>query len=191
MGRGLGVCLGTLLALSPELGTPASAPPPRRAGLASLLGPAAGLAASVQWIRVHAALDEGRPALALARAQLALELDPGATHGWLSLARHQGLYLASVTREPDPERRARWLEAALQGLERGEELARQPAQLALTRGLLLVEHASREAGEQTPWPGGRETLLAAAVEAFSRSAQLGHPEGALLSERAAALGRTD
>ena len=87
------------------------------------------------------------------------------------LASHQALYLGSREREPSPARRAAWLRAALATAERGEESARDPAALALLRGMLLW--AKSEDDPDIAWPGGREAMRAAARAAFERAAELG------------------
>lgn len=172
---------GLLLAplLAPRAGR--RDPGPEAGPLVRLLGPVARLAASVQWVRVEEARAAGEHELAFARAETALALDPGATAGWLSLARYQGLYLASATRQPDPGLRRQWLVEAVATTRRGEELARAPAELAVLRALLLLEHAQRE--PPTPWPGGAAALWAEAALAFERAAELGHAGGHELARR--------
>jgi len=147
-----------------------------------LFGPIASAAASVQWVRVQSAIDAGRPDLALARAETALALDPGSTEGWVYLSRHLAFDRASLERESDPERRARWIRAALSLVERGEALAREPAELAVWRGLILVKVASLDPG--LPWDGGVAGMWRDAAAAFERAAELSHPEGLALAEAA-------
>ena len=66
--------------------------------VARLFGPVASLAASGQWVRVHLALEDGRPEVAYSRAELAFELDPGATSAWSFLASHLAHDRASAER---------------------------------------------------------------------------------------------
>jgi len=160
---------------------------PRRAnarpttGVQRLLGPVAGIAASVQWVRVDGAIRAGRPDLALARAETALTLDPGATGGWKLLAGHLAFDRASAERERDPALRLAWVEAGLEVARRGERTARNPEELAWWQGLLCAMHAELD---DLPWPGGSDALWRAAIEHFERAARLGHPEGAELAESA-------
>ena len=141
--------------------------------LSRLLGPAASLAATVQWIRVGRAFDRGADGLAFARAETALALDPGATGGWDLLASRQALHLGSVSREPDPARRLAWLRAGLATARRGEAVAREPAALAFLAGVCLLVHAEQD--PDLPWPGGAAGLWQAAAGEFERAAALGHP----------------
>ena len=143
-----------------------------------LLGPYAGLAADVQWVRVHDAIRRGRGELVLARADVALALAPSATGGWLFLARHLAFDRASVEREPDPARRLAWVEAALDLARRGEEVAAEPAELAAWQGLVRVKEADEG---DLQWPGGARALLEAAVLDFERAADLGHRDGEALA----------
>ena len=147
-----------------------------------LLGPIASAAASVQWVRVYAALSEGRTDLALARGETALELDPGATSGWLALAAHMAFERASPEREPSAERRLAWVRAALELAARGEERARDPARVALWRGLVLSKLARED--EPLAWPGGARGLWLDAAEHFERASALGSPHGAELAANA-------
>lgn len=136
---------------------------------ARLLGPIASLAASWQWVRVHDAMVEGRHGLSLARAEVALDLDPGATSGWDMLAVHQGHWLASELREPDPQRRLAWLRAALETTRRGEQAARDPVSLILRRAVLLQQHGE---ADDVPWPGGQAAMLMEASRLFDLVASL-------------------
>lgn len=147
-----------------------------------LLGPIASAAASVQWVRVHAALREGRTDLALARGATALELDPGATSGWLMLAAHMAFERASPEREPSAQRRLTWVRAALELAARGEARARDPARIALWQGLLLSKLARED--EPLDWPGGARGMWLAAAEHFERASALGSPHGTLLATNA-------
>lgn len=144
-----------------------------------LLGPLAGLAADIQWVRAHDALRRGRADLGLARADTALALAPEATGGWLLLARHLAFDRASEEREPDPARRLAWVRAALELARRGEASAREPAELAVWQGLVRVKEADE--GDLS-WPGGERALLEQAVLDFERAGALGHPDGAALAE---------
>jgi len=160
---------------------PASAPAPVRAlGVGGrLLGPFAGLAADVQWIRVDDAARSGRGELVLARAETALELAPGATEGWLFLARYLAFERASAEREPDPGRRRAWVTAGLALARRGESAAREPGELAAWQGLVRVKEADEG---DLDWPGGPRALLETALADFERAASLGHPEGRALAD---------
>jgi hypothetical protein len=143
-----------------------------------LLGPVAELAADLQWVRTHDALRRGDVALAFARAESALALAPGATGGWLFLARYLAFDRASEEREVDPERRRAAVAAGLELARRGEACAREPAELALWQGLVRVKEA--EEGDLA-WPGGARVLLGDAVADFERAAELGHADGAELA----------
>jgi hypothetical protein len=143
-----------------------------------LLGPLAGFAADIQWVRTHDAMRRGDFALALARAESALALAPGATGGWLFLARHLAFDRASEEREADPGRRRAFVAAALDLARRGESSAREPAELALWQGLVRVKEAAE--GDLV-WPGGTRALLGDAAAELERAATLGHPDGAALA----------
>ena len=153
-----------------------AAPEPERSPFRRMLGPIASAAASVQWVRVDLALRAGRLDLALARAENALRLDPGATEGWMYLGRHLAFDRASVAREPDPARRRAWIEAGLDLARRGIETAREPEELHLWRALVLVKVV--ETDEELPWPGGAEAMLEEAARACDRAAELGQPDAA-------------
>lgn len=139
-----------------------------------LLGPLARPLASAQWVRVDLALRAGRTDLALARAETAIELDPGLSLGWISLARHVAFELASPETEVDPQRRLTWRRAALALAARGERTASDPGLLAFWQGLILF-HAA-QVDPELPWPGGRPAVLQAAVAHFERAATLGDPD---------------
>ncbi len=147
--------------------------------LHGLLGPVAGAAASVQWTRVNDALRAGRPELALARAETALELDPGATGGWKFLCNALAFDLASAQREPDPRRRAIWIRAAFELAARGERSAREPGELAFWQGLVKAHFA---AAEDLPWPDGAQALWTEAAADFERASALGVPVAQRLGE---------
>lgn len=169
----LWVLLGAAVALqvaSLPRGAPDAATEPPSVTTA-LLGPVAGLFASVLWVRVDAAFAAGEPARAFALAERALDLDPGATDGWSTLVWYQAVQLAAPAREPDADRRRRWLENGLAVARRGEGSAREPSALARLAGDILFVHADAE--PPTPWPGGRAGLLAAAAEAYTRALRLG------------------
>jgi len=147
-----------------------------------LLGPIASAAASVQWVRVYSALSEGRTDLALARGETALELDPGATSGWLALAAHMAFERASPEREPSAQRRLAWVRAALDLAARGERSARDPARIALWQGLVLSKLAREDA--PLDWAGGVRGLWLEAAEHFERASALGSEHGAPLAANA-------
>jgi hypothetical protein len=138
--------------------------------LGRLLGPIGSLAATVQWVRVDAALDAGRPERAYALAELALALDPQTTGGWLHLARHFAYQRGSPEVEADADRRTQWVRRGLAVLARGEERAREPHLLRFERGLLLV-HVGLSDGA-VPWPGGPEAALEEAARAMEEAAFL-------------------
>jgi len=142
-----------------------------------LLGPISSLAAGWQWVRVRMALYDGKPDLAYARAELALELDPEATDGWSYLASTMAFDRASPYRQRNPLLRTRWTEVALEVLERGEASAAQPAELAVQRGLTLVFVGNSEGA--VPWEGGAAGAWGDAQRAFERATELdpGYAEG--------------
>jgi hypothetical protein len=185
--RGAAIVVGlALIALS--AGLDRTLPERRSSSVAvRLLGPLARPLARVGQVRARTAMLAGRTDLALARASTALELDPGDTAGWSQLAWHLALERGAILREPSPERRVAWLRAGLAVAERGEASAREPAELALLRGLMLGQVAQEDA--PPPWPGGVPALWSAAAEAFARAAELGHPEGAALEQAARAQAR--
>ena len=149
-----------------------------------LLGPVAGLAASVQWVRFDLALRRGDTARAYARAEGALRLDPGDARGWIFLARHLAYERGSVLREPDRDARARWVEAGLATLRRGEPLARDPGALLFERGVVLAFQASLS-DEDRALPRDEAEAWVQAAEAFEAAAAQGAPDAA----QAAALAR--
>jgi tetratricopeptide (TPR) repeat protein len=168
MGRGVAAALA-LAALGFTL---REAPPPVRAESLPqrLLGPVSNLAAGWQWVRVRMALDAGQRDLAYARAELALELDPGATDAWSWLASNMAFDRASPYREPDPRQRQRWTETAIDLLRRGERCALRPAELAWQAGLVMVLVGDSEG--ELPWPGGAEGAWRAADRHFARANEL-------------------
>jgi len=135
-----------------------------------LFGPFLELGAEVQWLRFQSAQHAGDEARALELAESALRLDPVSTEGWATLASHLGLDLASPEREPDLERRRMWFRSALSVLRRGGESARDPAELELQRGLLLLGKAEVDPELD---PHGAPALFAAAAEAFTHASTLG------------------
>ena len=149
------------------------------------LGPLSSAAADALWLEVEGARRAGDVARLIARAELALRLDPGATEGWDFLAHHQALYLGSTLRDANPERRLDWLRGGLATARRGESVAREPEQLAYLRGVLLQTHAENDPA--TAWPGGTEELWDAAAAAYGEAAALGHPAG----ESMAAFARSE
>ena len=158
-----------------------------------LCGPFAELAARGQWVRVHGAMLAGRPDLVFQRAEVAFELDRGATEGWLFLARHLFYDRASQRSEPEPRRRAAWMSAALDVAERGEQVAREPGRLALWSGLALVRMASEEELIWPPTAAGpagpaeRRRILEQAARDFERAADAGEADAAGLGSEARRL----
>lgn len=150
--------------------------------LRRLLGPLATFAAGVEWVRFDLALRAGEPELAYARAQTALELDPGAAEGWDLLASHQAFDRAAPEREPEPHARMAWIRAALGTAERGEAVSRDPARLALLQGLILLKVAFGD--PDLAWPGGRRALWEEAAVHLDRAAELGLPFAADLAVKA-------
>lgn len=148
-----------------------------------LLGPVAGLAASVQWVRFDAALRRGDGARAYARAEVALRLDPGEPRGWIFLARHLVYERGSLLREPDRAARARWIEAGLDTLRRGEPLTRDPGVLLFERGVMLAFQASLS-DEDRAFPRDRAEAWGLASEAFEAAGAIGTPEAARAAELA-------
>ncbi len=172
--RALGWVAAVLLVVLPSLVAPrgdAGARPP----LVRLLGPIARLAAAFELVRAHQAFSAGHHGLGFARAEHAFALDPESTDAWALVAHHQGLNLASVEREADPERRLRWVRAAVETTERGEREARDPAALAILRATILRVHA--ELDPELPWPGGNAALWEGSARAFERAHELGFEEG--------------
>jgi hypothetical protein len=139
-----------------------------------LLGPIASLAANLEWVRVDDALRLGRPDLAYARAELALEIAPGDAEGWIFLAHHFAYERASILREPDRAARTRWVDAALDLLARGEKSAREPGRLAFKRGVIFATLALMDDADR-PWPGTRREAWLEAARAFDRAAEAQEP----------------
>lgn len=174
------------LALAPVQPTPEQSPTP----LGRLLGPIGSLAATVQWVRVDAALDAGRSQRAYALAELALALDPAAAGGWLHLARHLAYQRGSAEVEANAERRTQWVRRALGVLERGEGRVRHPHLLRFERGLCLL-HVGLSDGA-VPWPGGAEAALEEAARAMEEAAAMNRaaqgPEAGFSMESPRAFG---
>ena len=161
-----------LLALSLCVGLAWIPTPPR--AQRGLLDPFASFIATIQWSRADAAFDQGQIDLGLARAESALELNPGATAGWSWLASVLVHRFGAPEFEAMAATRRAWVEAGLNLLSRGEELAREPAELAFHAGLVMAYVASIP-GEVLEWPGGTAAAWRAAAEHFERAKELGHP----------------
>ena len=139
-----------------------------------LLGPTAGLLASVEWVRFDALVRDGRFEAAYAVAERALELDPHSPQGWLHYASHLGHFRASEENEADPTVRRRWIRSALTLLNKGEVSCKRPGELALSSGLILLMVARLE--EKTGslgWPGGAAAAQSEAEEALARTVAAG------------------
>lgn len=145
-----------------------------------LLGPAAGLSASLTWVRFDVLVREGRYDAAYAAAERALDLDPQAAQGWVHYAAHLANFRASPSTEPDPVRRLAWIRAALDLLARGEALCSDPGELARAQGgvLLLVANFER-VGPGLDWPGGAPAAEEQAAQAYARARSLGVKIGEL------------
>lgn len=139
-----------------------------------LLGPAAGLLASVEWVRFDGLVRDGRYEAAYAVAERALELDPHSPQGWLHYASHLGYFRASAENEVDAAARRRWIRAALDLLDAGEDRCARPGELALSSGLilLLVARLEEEAGG-LGWPGGAAAARAEAELCLARAVLAG------------------
>ena len=170
-----------LLALSLCVGLAWIPTPPR--AQRGLLDPFASFIATIQWSRADAAFDEGQLDLGLARAESALELNPEATAGWSWLASVLVHRFASLEFEPIPATRRAWVEAGLELLSRGEELASEPAELAFHAGLVMAYVASIP-GEVLEWPGGPQSAWRDAAEHFERAKELGHPRAEEIAQAA-------
>lgn len=139
-----------------------------------LLGPAAGLLASVEWVRFDVLVRDGRYEAAYAVADRALELDPHSPQGWLHYASHLGRFRASAENELDSAARRKWVRAAIDLLGAGEARCERPGELALSSGLILLLVARLE--EETDgldWPGGVEAARAEAEECLARAVVAG------------------
>ncbi len=150
-----------------------------------LLGPASEVAAAWQWVRVRSAMDDARMDTAYARAEFALDLAPRSTDGWSFLASKLAFDRASPYQQKNPELRTRWTQAALDLLLRGQEVAEHPEQLALTRGLVLVNVGDSEGA--IPWEGGQAGAWQAAQLAFEEASDLDPGATEAWAQRAANL----
>jgi hypothetical protein len=167
------LALGALLVLAAAVRRDAHDDGARHASLARrLAGPFASLAASVQWTRADLAWRAGREDQGLARAEAALELDPASAEGWIFLAHHMVFDLGAVGRGTAGERAA-WIEAGVALLQRGEEVADDPAALAFDLGLVAVYLASLEPDDRA-WPPDEQRAWSLARSAFTRAADAGH-----------------
>jgi hypothetical protein len=144
-----------------------------------LIAPLLPLAASVQWVRVERAMHAGRPELALSRAQTLFELEPHSGDARVFVSMYLAFQLGSPERELDPARRAGWLRAALEVVQRGEASAEDPAELALWQGELLARAAQSD--PELEWPDGVRGLWRDALGNYERAARMGSE---LAAERA-------
>jgi hypothetical protein len=159
-----------LACLWPWTGAPRSSAPLAK----RLLGPAAGLSASLTWVRFDLLVREGRYDAAYAAAERALELDPRAPQGWVHFAAHLARFRASPEIEPDPTRRRQWIGAALDLLARGEPVCADPGELARAEaGILLLVAAFETEGPGLDWPGGARAAEEQAAAAMGRAAYPG------------------
>ncbi|MEO0651697.1 MAG: hypothetical protein AAFZ65_13555 [Planctomycetota bacterium] len=148
-------------------------PRPRPATLAGrLMGPIRPLVVTVAWLRSDAAFADGDTARGFVLAEQALELAPRDPGLWSALVWRQAVELASPDREPDPERRARWLAAGLDLAERAEGVVAEPAAFARLAGDVVMLQL-REGIEPPAWPGGRAALVDVARERYARALALG------------------
>lgn len=174
--RAVFFALSALAALALVLNTPSSSREgaPNASAALRLAAPLVPLAANVQWVRVDAAMREGRPDKVLARADALLALDAHSGDAQSFLSSYFGLQLASPEREPDAARRVAWLRVALDYAAHGEQNAQRPWEFALWQGELLARAALVDPA--TAWPGGVRALWSEAAEHFERGAA-GHPIG--------------
>ena len=164
--------VGILLVLHCVFADRPTAPEFEPGPLRRLIGPFAELAADIQWVRFERARRTGRPDLAIAHAETALELDPTDASGWDMLAAHLALDLGSIDSEPSAPRRVAWLKAGLAVAARGEERSDDPAALAFLQGYLLQVKAD---DSELNWPGGANELWRAAARHYARAAEKGYP----------------
>jgi hypothetical protein len=150
----------------------------------SWLGPFAPIAAQVQWVRAEQAIASGFPGRAIDFMESAVDLNPKSGSGWITLADHLGLYLASAEAGWPMETRAYWLETALEVTRRGQSWARHPDALAFHRGMLLLSHARLV--EPLTWRDSPHALWEDAVAAFDEAEELGHPGAEAAAEYARA-----
>jgi len=157
-----------------------------------ILGPFASVASGLQWIRVDVASRSGDFARAYARAETALDLDPESPAGWIFLAHHLVFERGSISREPDPTARARWIQAGIATLERGERASREPGDVFFEHGVALAFLGSLT-DEDRAWPESAASAWDLAARAFEAAAARGTPRAEraaeLARERAAALRR--
>jgi len=176
---GMWLLAGGLISLSQGLLHP-SPPGTRRASAeVRLLGPAAELGRSIQWIRFQRALLRGDQARALMLADSALELDPSSTESWLLLTSHLGYFLASPEREPALQRRRRWLESALAVSMRGTQHAKHPRELHMQRAMMLFSKLDIDPEIDA---GGASSLRAKGLAALRDAAAAGSPSARELLE---------
>lgn len=174
--RVLFVALSALAAFALLLSPPV-APRDAAGGSSAALrlgAPLVPLAANVQWVRVDAAMREGRPDKVLARAAGLLALDARTGDAQSFLSSYFGLQLASPEREPDAALRVQWLRIALEFAAHGEQHSERPWEFALWQGELLARAALVDPA--TAWPGGVRGLWSEALAHFERGAA-GHPIG--------------
>lgn len=180
MSSKLKVCAWILVGLSIGFSPSGPRPNPSNSPWGRLLGPFAGLASDVQLTRALRARLDGKQALALVRAQSAIQLNPSSVRPWRELASSMAMQLASHAREPDPRRRLLWLQAGLEVAERGEASVHHPEDLAYLQGLFLFAHADLES--ETPWPGGVQALWTEAAVCFERAQRGGHPRAQTMAQ---------
>lgn len=141
----------------------------------SWLGPFAPIAAQVQWVRAERAIQHGFPGRAIDFMESAIDLNPKSGPGWMALANHLGLYLASAEAGWTMEVRVAWLKSALDVTHRGQKWARHPEELSFHRGMLLLSHA--RLAEPLEWGDSPNALWQDAATAFREAAELGHVGG--------------
>ena len=179
MRRLLGLLTTLPLVVVVLLREPTSTGPPSR--LHRLLGPVAGLARDLQWVRFQRARLAGEESRAIELAESAIAFDPGSTEGWALLATHLAFFCASTERELDLERRRAWFRAGIAVTRRGAEAARDPGELHLWRGLL---HLDKVEVDPEIDPRGARGLLEEAVVALEDAQRAGHPTAAELLAQA-------
>lgn len=139
-----------------------------------LLGPIASFAAALQWARVDDALRQGRPEVAYARAEFALDLAPGDPAGWTFFAHHFIYDRASALRESDRSARAQWIQTGLAVLDRGERECAEPGKIAFARAVVFLSFAQQDDADRA-WPGTHRDAWLEAARAFERAAEHGEP----------------
>jgi hypothetical protein len=174
----LGLALGCFaLAWALVLGAGRGTGEDRRSLPERLVGPFAGLLASVQWVRADLALREGRLGTFCERAETALALAPADPQAWIYYANT----LIWARAAPDRERRESWVRAGLEVLGRAERECANPAEIWAYEGGVFFA-LSLMSAEERPWPGEPRELLEHAIEAFARARALGHPQAAVLEQ---------